>query len=271
MDKDTLFSSFRKWVAPLNTTLISNWTLETGEDRYVKKLDTLAYLLIFIDAQLQQHRGLRDIAADLCHNEAFQQELGLRCISTSQLSRKNNKLSPEILQQLFCDLVQQISQQSHPHPSRVGQVKLLDSTTVSLCLQKYKWAEYRKTKAGIKLHVRVAFGDPDTVYPDKVELTPAKPADRTQMDTLIDDKGVTYIFDRGYVDYDKFNGYSLDGTFFVTRLKDNAVMETLHEFDTAKDSPISRDRMVKLGQGKKQTHMVFRVIETLSRANRLRF
>lgn len=90
------------------------------------------------------------------------------------------------------------------------------------------------------------------------------------MDTLIDDQGVTYIFDRGYVDYDKFNEYSLNGIFFVTRLKDNAVMETLHEFDLGPDSPISSDRMVKLGQGKKQTRMVFRVIETLDlKGNRI--
>ncbi|MET3209186.1 UNVERIFIED_CONTAM: hypothetical protein ABIC26_002130, partial [Paenibacillus sp. PvR008] len=130
MDKDTLFSSFGKWVAPLNRKLISDWTLEFGDDRYVKKLHTLAYLLIFIDAQLQQHRGLRDIVADIQHHEGFHSELGMDSISTSQLSRKNNKVSPELLQQLFCDLVGQISKQSQPDCSRIGNVKLLDSTTV---------------------------------------------------------------------------------------------------------------------------------------------
>jgi hypothetical protein len=46
MDKDTLISSFGKWVAPLNAKIIFDWTAETGADKYVKKLHTLAYLLI---------------------------------------------------------------------------------------------------------------------------------------------------------------------------------------------------------------------------------
>jgi hypothetical protein len=262
MDKDTLFSSFGKWVAPLNRKFILDWTMETGEDRYVKKLHTLAYLLIFIDAQLQQHRGLRDIVTEIQHNEAFQSELGLRSISTSGLSRKNNKLSPELLQQLFCDLVAQIAKRSQPSHARIGNVKLLDSTTVSLCLSKYNWAEYRKTKAGVKLHLRVAFCDPDTVYPDKAVLTSAKPADRTQMDSLIDEPGITYVFDRGYVDYGKYDQYSWDGLFFVTRLKDNAVIESLETFETLESSPITSDQMIKLGPSHKQTKMVFRLIET---------
>ncbi|MGW8959087.1 hypothetical protein [Paenibacillus sp. NPDC055715] len=66
----------------------------------VKKLHTLAYLLIFIDAQLQQHLGLRDILADIQHHEGFHSELGMDSISTSQLSRKNNKVSPELLREV---------------------------------------------------------------------------------------------------------------------------------------------------------------------------
>lgn len=31
------------------------------------------------------------------------------------------------------------------------------------------------------------------------------------------------VFDRGYVDYQKYDQYCVEGTFFVTRLKDNAV------------------------------------------------
>jgi len=46
-------------------------------------------------------------------------------------------------------------------------VKVIDSTTISLCLKKYGWAIFRKTKAGVKLHLRVTFLEPETVYPDK--------------------------------------------------------------------------------------------------------
>jgi RNAse (barnase) inhibitor barstar len=262
MDKDTLLSAFGKWVAPLNATLISEWATETGEDKYVKKLNTLAYLLIFMDAQLNQRKALREIVTELESNEAFQKELGITSISYSQLSRKNNKVPPEILQKLFVDLVAKIGSVGKPTNPRIGTVKLLDSTTMSLCLSTYKWATYRKTKAGVKLHLRVSFCDPDTVYPEKAVLTPAKPSDDTQMEALIDETGATYVFDRGYVDYQKYDQYCMEGTFFVTRLKDNTVIESIDEFPLAEGSFILRDRMVKIGKGAKQMKQVLRLIET---------
>jgi Transposase DDE domain/Domain of unknown function (DUF4372) len=271
MDKDTLLSSFGKWVAPLNAKLISEWILETGEDKYVKKLHSLAFLFIFVEAQLNQRKALRDIVTEIESNEAFQKELGITSISISQLSRKNNKLSPELLQKMFVDLVTQVSRLSLPATGRIGTVKLLDSTTMSLCLSKYKWATYRKTKAGVKLHLRVTFCEPNTVYPEKAVLTSAKPSDRTQMDALIDETGATYVFDRGYVDYQKYDQYCLEGTFFVTRLKDNAIVEVLDEFPVKEGSPILRDCMVKIGKGTKQMKQVLRLIETTDlKGNRIR-
>lgn len=249
MDKDTLFSSFGKWVAPLNANLISDWTKETGEDKYVKKLHSLAFLLIFMDAQLNQRKALRDIVTEIESNEALRKDLKITSISTSQLSRKNNKLCPELLQQIFADLVGQITRIRTPVTGRIGTVKLLDSTTMSLCLSKYKWATYRKTKAGVKLHLRVTFCDPDTVYPEKAVLTSAKPSDRSQMDELIDETGATYVFGRGYVDYEKYDQYCMEGTFFVTRLKDNTIVEVLDEFPTAEGSKVLKDQRVKIGKG----------------------
>lgn len=45
MDKDTLLSSFGKWVASLNNNckIIDNWQNMTNLDRYVKKLDTFVF------------------------------------------------------------------------------------------------------------------------------------------------------------------------------------------------------------------------------------
>lgn len=271
MDKNTLISSFGKWVAPLNTDKIFEWSQKTGEDKYVKKLYSIAFIFIFIDAQLNQRKALRDIAMEIENNELFQKELGISSISISQLSRKNNKLSSELLQQIFADLVTQIHRLSKPSIGRVGIVKLLDSTTMSLCLNKYSWATYRKTKAGVKLHLRVAFCEPSIVYPDKAVLTEAKPSDRTQMDALIDETGATYVFDRGYVDYQKYDQYCMDGTYFVTRLKENAVVEVIDEFPLPEGSKILKDQMVKIGKGAKQMKQVLRLIETTDlKGNKIR-
>jgi hypothetical protein len=43
------------------------------------------------------------------------------------------------------------------------------------------WATFRKTKAGIKLHLRLKFFK-NNVLPDEAVITPTKPADKAQMD-----------------------------------------------------------------------------------------
>ncbi|MES7047935.1 IS4 family transposase, partial [Cutibacterium acnes] len=197
------------------------------------------------------------------NDEDFQQAIGITSISASQLSRKNNNLDPEVLQAILCDLMTQLHRLRSPVSSRLGNVKIIDSTTISLCLNKYKWATFRKTKAGVKLHLRVTFMDPDHVYPDKAVVTPAKPADHTQMDVLIDESDATYLMDRGYLNYSKYDDYCERGIRFVSRLKDNAVIEEVEELPIATGSKIIRDVKVVLGKGKKRMKNKLRMIETM--------
>ena len=78
--------------------------------------------------------------------------------------------------------------------------------------------------------MRLAFVGEDGVLPEQATITTAKKNDRTQMESLINEPGITYVFDRGYVDDKAFDSYSNQGIYFVTRLKKNAIIETLpHE------------------------------------------
>jgi IS4 transposase len=138
-------------------------------------------------------------------------------------------------------------------------------------LQKYKWATFRKTKAGIKIHLRLVFANKEDVYPEKITLTCAKSNDRTQMDSLIDEIGAMYVFDRGYVDYGKFDEYTDKGIFFASRLKDNAEIRHLSAFKIPTESSVLSDSMILLGTPQKRVDNVLRLIETLdSEGNRIR-
>ncbi|ELK38851.1 transposase [Brevibacillus agri BAB-2500] len=243
---------------------------ETDQDKYVKKLTTKAYLLLFLHAQLQQREGLRAIADDVL-SKKFQQELGLSSISPAQLSRKNNRVEPALLEEVFVDLVQQIQRVSGKACSLRKHIKIIDSTTIGLCLQKYKWATFRETKAGIKIHLRLVFASQEDVYPEKISLTCAKSNDRTQMESLIDEIGAMYVFDRGYVDYEKFDEYTDQGIFFASRLKDNAETRHLYTFKVPPESSVLSDSMILLGTPQKRVDNVLRLIETHdSKANRIR-
>ena len=57
-------------------------------------------------------------------------------------------------------------------------------------------------------------------------IIPAKVADRRELDNLVvEDPDALHVFDRGYIDYKKFNQFCDEGIRFVTRLKDNAIVE----------------------------------------------
>lgn len=261
MDKNNIISSFGKWIAPICMKKLQKKVEEIEQDKYVKKLTTKAYLLLFLHAQLHQRQGLREIADDVLH-EDFQRELGLESISAAQLSRKHNRVDSTLLKDIFMHLVRQIYRLSSSIPNR-RDYKIIDSTTISLCLQKYPWAEFRKTKAGMKLHHRLAFVSPEDVCPEKVVMTPAKCSDRSQMEELIDEKGMTYVFDRGYNDYAKYDAYTDQGIFFVTRLKKNAAVRSICSFSLSKDSQVLSDEMVYIGTPQKRMENVLRLIKVI--------
>lgn len=103
--------------------------------------------------------------------------------------------------------------------------------------------------------------DNDNVYPEKAVITTAKEHDRNQLEVLVDDKEAMYVFDRGYVDYERFDRMTDDGYFFVSRLKKNAVIREVDTFSVPEDSTVSSDSMVYIGTTQNRTENVFRLLE----------
>jgi IS4 transposase len=75
--------------------------------------------------------------------------------------------------------------------------------------------------------------------------------------------------DRGYLDYGKYDNYCSSGIRFVSRLKNNAVIEEIEELPVAAGSKILRDVNVILGKGKKRMTHVLRMIETIDHKGNL--
>jgi IS4 transposase len=51
--------------------------------------------------------------------------------------------------------------------------------------------------------------------------------------------------DRGYCDFDLFNQWNQAGVFFVTRLKNNAVFEVVHDYPVPKRSNVLSDQLIR--------------------------
>jgi IS5 family transposase len=260
--KDTTKSTFFQLFSPLLTFFKHRQSKDVISDRYIKKMTTLQLIELLACSQLEQHPGLRDISAMLS-NQEFSRVLSLDSISHSQISRRLRDLSIGDTELIFHGMVMQIIKEigSVNTSKLLGQLYLIDASTITLCLSRYPWAVFRKSKGGVKLHLRLRFCD-EVSIPERAIITPAKPADKTQMDNLVvEDQEAINVFDRGYVDYDKFDEFCLKGIRFVTRLKGNAIIEVLDEFLTT-DASIRKDQLVVLGKGFKRMKRPLRLVET---------
>src|ERR1035437_9146802 len=89
----------------------------------------------------------------------------------------------------------------------------LDSTTISLCLDRFPWAKFRRAKGGVKAHVLL---DHDDYLPSYVLITEAKKSDVRIAQSLDLNAGSIVAIDRGYCDYALFGKWDGRGVFFVT-------------------------------------------------------
>lgn len=247
-DKDTKISTFLQLFKPILNRQFFKQMKDLGADKYVKKLFAPQLIIFMIYAQLEQLKSLRAISNSL-NNQDFSQAINLESISFSQISRRLNNLPTEVLQTLFKDLTFKVLKEAGVNAlnESLQRIHIIDSSTISLCLTDYRWASFRKTKAGVKLHLRLRFFEKG-VLPVKAVITPAKPADKNEMDALVvDEEGALNVFDRAYVDYKKFDGYCENGTRFVTRLKGNALKEVVEDLPIDPDGPLTKHQIVRLG------------------------
>lgn len=265
MDKDNTKSTINELLKVMDEEKFIKLINVVNFDKYVKKLTSYKFFELLIVAQLNQAESLTQLTKNLKDEETFQKHIGFE-ISTSQLSRKLGQLPPKIFEKVFHHLVLKIQAKmgNSPVTTGFGRLHVIDSTTMSMSLTQYPWAQFRKTKAGVRLHLRVVVTK-DMVVPDNGVLLPAKQADRTQMGELIEiDPGAVYLFDRGYNDYKQFDLLCDKGVYFVTRVKKNAEIKVEHEFDIDPESVISKDQKVKLGKEQTKTQMEhsLRLVET---------
>jgi transposase len=119
----------------------------------------------------------------------------------------------------------------------------LDSTTISLCLSLFPWADFRRAKGGVKAHVLLDHAD---YMPSFVHISKAKLHDARVLAMLSLSPGSIVAMDRAYNDYRQFAQWTEQGVYFVTRMKDNAVYEVVETRDVPLYRNIVSDEIILL-------------------------
>jgi hypothetical protein len=126
----------------------------------------------------------------------------------------------------------------------------LDSTTISLCLELFPWAKFRRAKGGVKAHVLL---DHDDYMPRYVLITEAARSDVKMADTFPLNPSSIVVMDRGYNDYALFGNWTAQEIYFVTRLKDNAAYEVLEDCAVPAKRNIRSDQLIRFTGEKAKT------------------
>lgn len=242
--------------------LIPPWLLRSciqkfQSDKFTHKYKTYDQLVALSFGQLNKCESLSGISSGIGINEKFIEDLKLtQSPARSTMSDGNKNRDWRVFEHLYNRLLSHYkSVLKKHHKSHIIEevkgkvVKLIDSSTISLCLTMFDWAEFRTAKGGIKLHTSI---DISTMLPDVVNITEAKVHDRYGFEQLIFPKDTIIVEDRAYFDFDLMLNRIAAGNIFVTRIKSNTCYETIRELELPenKDGHILKDEIIRLNSNK---------------------
>jgi len=120
---------------------------------------------------------------------------------------------------------------------------VIDSTTIELCLNIFKWARLIKARASVKLHLQL---DLNGSIPAFFNITSGKVHDLNFLDMVDLETGAYYIMDRGYIDFTRLFKIHESGAFFVVRAKKDFTFRRLYSNKIDKAIGLRCDQIIKL-------------------------
>jgi IS4 transposase len=194
--------------------------------------------------QLAGCRSLREIEAGFNAQTAHHYHMGTRAIKRSTLADANIKRDVRVFEDVCGHLLQGVHNRAK---KELGQMLyLLDSTPIPLCGPGYDdWTanNHSARTRGLKVHMMTA---PDAAVPTYLAITPPNINDVKIGRQLALERGATYVFDKGYCDYNWWHQFTQQNAFFVTRFKVNAgIKVTQTERVTSEDNDILSDDIVE--------------------------
>ncbi|EIP96446.1 transposase family protein [Opitutaceae bacterium TAV1] len=223
---------------------LSRFAARYGAESRVRHFGCRQQFVSMVFAQLTWREGLRDIADCLNARPQALYHLGFRePVARSTLAEANEQRDWRMWQDLAQTLI------SKARPLYAGEdlgldldhaIYALDSSMIDLSLTLFPWADFRTTKAGIKMHTQIDLRGP---IPTCVLIQPARPHDVLWLDELLFEPGAFYLMDRGYMDFARLNRIVQAGAFFVTRAKDNLRFSRLYSRSVDPDSGVCSDQI----------------------------
>ena len=240
--------------------LFESCTYQHKSDKGCSRYKTYDQFVALIFGQLNKCLTLSDISTGIGVSEVFISDLGLKqSPARSTMSDGNKNRDWRVFETLYQRLVKHYERVlgSH-HCSHIieeiknHRIKLIDSTTIGLCLSLFDWAKFRTAKGGVKIHT---CWDDTLMIPDVVNITEAKVHDRYGINQLVFPKNTIVVEDRAYFDFELMLTRIGAENVFVTRIKTNTIYQSVEELDLPEkeDQDILKDEIIRLSGNKAET------------------
>ena len=229
-------------------------------ERHARGFTCWGQFVAMLFCQLGSAKSLREICQGLAASEGKLRHLGIPVApSRSTLAYANEHRPWELYQTVFGDLLQRC------HSVAAGKKKFrfknklvsLDSTSIDLCASLFDWAQYKRTKGAVKVHLLL---DNEGYLPCFACITDGKKHDVTVGRTLRFQPGTIVVFDKGYVDYDWWVEMTADGAYFVTRFKQDLQFKVIGEREIPQNSNVRRDQDIEITPYRKDFTLQLRLV-----------
>ena len=215
-------------------------------ERHARGFTCWGQFVAMLFCQLGAARSLREICNGLAASEGKLKHLGIPSApNRSTLSYANEHRRWQLYQTVFEELLQRCRSVAVGKKKFRFKNKLLslDSTSIDLCASLFDWAQYKRTKGAVKVHLLL---DNEGYLPCFACISDGKKHDVTVGRKLRFQAGTIVVMEKGYVDYDWWRQMTEDGAYFVTRFKQDLKIEVLAEREVPQNSNVRRDQDIRI-------------------------
>ena len=215
-------------------------------DQSCKSFTSWRHLLAMVYVQLSGQKSLRTLEQGFNAQSSHHYHLDCQAVHRSTLSDANqHEGRAKAFEQFATTLMAQAPRKLRGEGTEL--LRLLDSTSITLKGPGYdEWVKHTRTERarGIKLHVLL--GLPEQA-PLAASTTAANVNDIEYASQMELQRGVIYVFDKGYCNYSWWWKIQQEGSRFVTRFKSNARLEVVEarEIPKAARGVILKDERVR--------------------------
>lgn len=214
-------------------------------DKFSKRFKHWDHLVAMLYAQLSGTEGLRPLEKAFNSHAAHHYHLGTRPIKRATLADANENRTDTVFSNTATWLMSQMSGQLRKDSKEL--LLLLDSTSITLKGREFdRWTDEDKTRntQGIKLHVLM---DSLSKAPTWHQFSAANVNDVELVGQIGLRAGETYVFDKGYCDYNWWHQIDSAGAQFVTRFKRNAGLKIIADREIAPEerATVLQDQLVQ--------------------------